>query len=337
MAADRKSRTLSRRDWVRGTAAAGLLAGLPTLRVFAQRTGLIDVHQHFRMPGLTVRVPDEIGWTPAHSIEQMDEFDIETGVVSAPASYDLYQDSDDSRRLTRTCNEFMARMASDHPGRFGFFGVLPLPDVDSCLREIELIFDELGGHGIGLFSNVGDKWPGDPQFDAVFAELDRRGAVVFIHPIVADCCHTLLPNVNEGILEYDFDTTRAVVSLLVNGTLARYPNVRFIVNHSGAAVPALAGRIQARVPDNPPAYPNGVLYELQKLYYEVGHATYPWPMAALTELVTSSQILFGSDYPFQAVETTVSGLADFPLTAADRHAIQRGNAEMLFPRLRAAA
>ena len=284
------------------------------------------------MPGLAVRVPDTIGWTPRHSIEQMDAHGIATGIVSAPASYDLYHDTPESRSLTRACNEFMAGMKADHRGRFGLFGLLPLPNVDACLKEIEFVYEDLDGDGIGLFSSVGDKWPGDPAFDPVFAELDRRNAVVFIHPIVADCCHTLMPGVNENVLEFDFDTTRCVVSLLANGTLARYPNIRFIVNHSGAAVPVLAGRIQARLEDTS-AYPNGVVPVLQKLYYEVGHATYPWPLAALREFVTTDQILFGSDYPFQPVETTTSGLPNARFSDAELAAVLRGNAERLFPRL----
>jgi len=323
-----------RRAFVAGAGAAAFsLLGAP--HVSAQpRRRFIDVHQHFHMPELPVARPSN-GWSIGRSLEQMDRFGIETGIVSAPASPALYAGTAQARSLVRRTNEFMATMARDNPGRFGFFAVLPFPDVDACIEEIEYAYDTLEADGVGLFSNVRDKWPGDPFFDSVFAELDRRRAVVFIHPIVADCCHDLIPGLNETTLEFDFDTTRAVTSLLLNGTLARYRGVRFIINHSGATVPVLAGRINERMPDNAQAYPNGPLYELQQLYYEVAHATYAWPFAALREFVPFSQVLFGSDYPFQAVETTVDGLAAADLAAADFYAIERGTATSLFARFSA--
>jgi predicted TIM-barrel fold metal-dependent hydrolase len=322
---------ICRRDFLLGSAAsaAALLISESSGAQPARR--FVDVHQHFHMPELPVARPSN-GWSIARSLEQMDRFGIATGIVSAPASPALYAGTRAARTLVRRTNEFMATMARDYPGRFGFFAVLPLPDVDACLEEIAYAYETLGADGVGLFSNVRDKWPGDPAFDPVFAELNRRRSVVFIHPIVADCCHNLIPGLNETTLEFDFDTTRAVTSLLLNGTLARYRGVRFIINHSGATVPVLAGRINERMPENPQAYPRGPLYELQQLYYEVAHATYAWPFAALREFVPFSQVLFGSDYPFQAVETTVDGLAAANLAAADFTALERGTAERLFER-----
>jgi predicted TIM-barrel fold metal-dependent hydrolase len=248
---------------------------------------------------------------------------------------DLYDGSVEARGRARSYNEFGAQMVRDYPGRFGLFACIPLPDQEGSLKEIEYAYDTLKVDGVGLFSNTGTKWPGDPAFEPVFAELNRRKAVVFLHPQVANCCHTLIPGVGEGVLEYDFDTTRAIVSLLASGTLSKYPEVRYIVNHSGANVPVMAGRIQDRLSKEVMAkIPKGVLYELQKLYYEVAHATYPWPMAALTRFVPTSQILFGSDYPFEVVETTVEHLPDAGLSPAVLRAINRTNAEVLFPRLK---
>jgi 6-methylsalicylate decarboxylase len=335
-----KSCVLSRRDVVFMLAAAATTAqsGLaladaakPSARHSARR---IDVHHHFRMPGMKVLAADH-GWSPSRSIEQMDKFDIATAIVSVPTMMDLYDGSKEARDRARSYNEFAATMASDYPGRFGSFACIPLPDQEGSLKEIEHAYDTLRADGIGLFTNTGTQWPGDPAFDPVFAELNRRKAVVFLHPQVANCCHSLIPDVAEGVLEYDFDTTRAIVSLLASGTLSKYPNIRYIVNHSGADVPVMAGRIQDRLSKESLAkIPNGVLPELQKLYYEVAHATYPWPMAALTRFVPTTQILFGSDYPFEAVETTVEHIPDAGLTPAAWRSINRTNAERLFPRLR---
>ncbi len=158
---------------------------------------------------------------------------------------------------------------------------------------------------------------------------------MFLHPIVGNCCRNLVAGVPEGVLEFHFDTTRTVTSLLVNGTFTRFPDVRFIVNHSGAAVPALAGRIHDRIPkDRAAGLPKGAVYELQQLYYEVAHAIYPWPMAALAKFVPTSHILFGTDYFFEPMETTVDHIPESGLSAETWQAIYRANAEKLFPRLK---
>jgi 6-methylsalicylate decarboxylase len=137
------------------------------------------------------------------------------------------------------------------------------------------------------------------------------------------------------LLEFDFDTTRAVTSLLVNGTLTRFPEICFIVSHSGAAVPTLAGRIQDRIPkDRTAILPKGALYELQRLYYEVAHATYAWPMAALANFVPPSHILFGTDYFFEPIETTVEQIPKSAIPSETWQSIYRANAEQLFPRLK---
>ena len=304
----------------------GLAAGSPA-------PARIDVHHHFRVAGMKGVMPED-GWTPARSIEQMNKYGIATAIVSTPTLMDLYDGTERARGLARTYNEYAARMVQDYPGRFGFFACLPFPDQQSSLREIEYAFDTLKADGIGLFTNTGDKWPGDPAFESVFQELNRRNAVVFFHPVVGNCCRNLMPGVADTVLEFDFDTTRAVTSLLANGTLSRFPNIRFIINHSGADVPVMAGRIRDRIADHPDRYPHGVLYELQKLHYEVAHATYPWPLAALTKFVPASQILFGSDYPFEAIATTVAPLPASGLSRKVLHAIDRGNAERLFQRLK---
>lgn len=327
--------THSRRDLLKRL-AAGLGAMALGRRLFGQQPahGRIDVHHHYRLPGMKLLIPDD-GWTPARSVEQMNRFGIATAVVSCPVIYSLYDGTPQARGLARSVNEFAAKMVRDYPRRFGFFAALPLPDQEGSLKEIEYACETLKADGIGLFTNTGNKWPGDPAFEPVFAELNRRKAVVFLHPIVGNCCHNLIPGAPDPVLEFDFDTTRAVTSLLVNGTLTRFPEIRFIVSHSGAAVPTLAGRIQDRIPkDRAAILPKGALYELQRLYYEVAHATYPWPMAALANFVPPSHILFGTDYFFEPIETTVEQIPNSAIPSETWQLIYRTNAEQLFPRLK---
>jgi 6-methylsalicylate decarboxylase len=341
------SHAVSRRSVLKSLAVAGSLtvAGSATQAAGGANHNRIDVHHHyFPMPGRGNR-----NWTPAASLEAMEKYEIATAILSAVQYGDqIYDGSEKGNALARNYNEFAAKVVSDHPGSFGFLAVLPLRDQEASMREIAYAFDVLKADGVGLLSNTGDKWPGDPLFLPIFEELNRRKAVIFIHPFVGKCCRNLVTGVYDAVVEFDFDTTRAVTSLLYNGVLSRCPDIRVIVNHSGAAVPVLAGRIKDRVPgagsnSQHPSnrdgrndkIPNGVYYELRKLYYECAHATYPMPFHALTDLgVPDTQRLFGTDFPMEPMETTVAEIPALKLSPAFQRALDRENAERLFPRLK---
>jgi predicted TIM-barrel fold metal-dependent hydrolase len=242
-----------------------------------------------------------------------------------------------ARTLARICNEYTAKMISDHPGRFGFFAAIPLPDQESSLREAAYALDVLKADGIGLVSSYDNKWPGDATFAPVFEELNRRKTVVFIHPAVPGCCDHLMPSIPASTLEFLFDTTRAITSLLVNGTFSRFPDIRFIFCHAGGAMPVLAARTAAfvqRHKEIADRVPNGANFELKKLYYDVANSTNPSSMAALMNVVATSQMLFGSDFPYVPAAVTANGLDHFGLSSADLQAINRENATRLFPRLK---
>lgn len=287
-------------------------------------------------PVIGIRGPGNGPWTPAESIEHMDRHGIATAIssVTVPAE-PFYDGTEKSRSIARGVNEYGAKMAVDYPGRFGLFAALPMPDIDGSLKEIEYSFDTLKADGICIFSSTPGKWPGDPFFHPTWEELNRRKAVVFIHPTTPNCCRNLAPGLPDYMLEFDFDTTRAVASLLVNGVLTKYPEIRWIVNHSGACVPVLAGRIQDRVVrNNPDLYPTGALEKLKKLYFEVAHATFPWPMAAMMTFAPMSHILFGTDFPLEPMETTIEQIPGLGLSSQFIRAMERENAERLFPRFK---
>lgn len=148
-----------------------------------------------------------------------------------------------ARTLARKCNEYLAQLVRDFPDRFGFFAAVPLPDTEGSLQEITYALDTLKADGIGLMTNYGDKWPGDPAYAAVFDELNRRHAVVFVHPTPPNCCKNLVPHVPTAFTEFPHDTTRAVTSLLYSGSLARLRDIHFIFCHAVGTIPMLAGRI----------------------------------------------------------------------------------------------
>src|SRR5262249_47495256 len=187
-------------------------------------------------------VPAVGEWSPARSIEDMDKSGVATSVVSITYPGVSLGDVDFGRRLARECNEYGARLVGDFPGRFGLWAALPLADVDGSLREIEYALDVLRADGIGLLTNVGDKWLGDTTLAPVMEELNRRKTVVYTHPTTAHCCRNLLTGVPDAIIEWGTDTSRAIASVLFSGTASRLTNLRFIFSHGGGTTPFLIER-----------------------------------------------------------------------------------------------
>ena len=307
----------------------------------------IDVHHHIvpprwlaeereRMSNRAMDFDRVAQWTPAQSLEAMDRNGIRTAVTSISTVIVRPNEPAASHALARDCNEFAARLAREHPGRFGVFALLPLPHVEECLKEIEYAAETLKADGFKLQTNNEDKWPGDPAFAPVFDELNRRKAAVFFHPTVASCCAGLLPGINPPLMEYPFDTTRAIASLLFGGTFLRCPDIRFIFAHGGGTMPMLAHRIGGLVQrrkDLADKMPHGIVPELRKLNFDVVSVTNPPAMAALLKLTTSDRLLFGSDCPYVPIESTVTELQQMGFGAIELAGIERGNALALMPSL----
>jgi predicted TIM-barrel fold metal-dependent hydrolase len=338
---------MRRRHFLAALAALSARAFVAPVRAAAQSgvsaTRRIDVHAHFATPAWSRKVaatPKGLnrvwnGWTPAKSLEYMDRGGVATSLVSITMPGVWFGNDDEARRLARDCNEFGAKMVADYRGRFGLFAALPLPDIQGSLREIEYAFDTLKAEGVGLLTNHGDRWLGDPHFAPVFEELNRRKAVVYTHPTVASCCYSLVEGVSEQAIEYGTDTTRAIASLLVSGAAAKYTDLRFIFSHAGGTMPFLIHRFKGLEGVSKQALPNGPVHELQKFYYDTAQAYDSAPMAALRKVVPISQILFGTDNPYSNVEDDVKGLQESEIfSAADLRAIGRDNALKLFPKYR---
>lgn len=313
--------------------------------------GRIDTHHHFYPPEYQAaqdawedqrKIPHhplQAAWTPARMLEVMDEAGIATAVLSLASIPGVWFDGGPAlaTRMARLCNEYAAGLRRDHPGRFGHFAALPMLDIDATLAEIAYAFDTLQADGIGLQTNYGDVWPGDPRFRPVFEELDRRKAVVYFHPLVAACCANLSLAIPPAMIEVPHDTTRAVVSLLLGGTFARCRNIKWLFSHAGGTVPMLAGRINSFLgarKDVATFAPEGVEGELRRLHYDTANAAYPGAMAALLKLVPAAQVLFGSDYPYFPPRAQLEALGALGFTAAERRGIERDNAVRLLPRLK---
>jgi predicted TIM-barrel fold metal-dependent hydrolase len=341
----------SRRGLLRSAAAWGASA-LFAPAVWAQappqqKPHRIDVHHHFFPPFLLeewqkanarVATPAR-NWTLQKTLDQMDRGGVATAILSVQQRLDIAGHTPaQTQALARRVNEYAAQQAREHAGRFGLFAYLPMPDIDAALKETEHSLDTLKADGIGLLTSYGDKWLGDPAFKPVLEELNRRKALVYVHPLSPHCCGALMSYVPPSFTEYPQDTNRTVMSLLLSGTFARLKDIRWIFSHGGAAVPLLAGRVQAltrfQIKNLPELVPNGIDYELKRLHYETANAAYPPNMAALLKFVPLSQVMFGTDYPYVAVTENVSDLAGCGLSAAELKAIERDNAARLIPRLK---
>jgi 6-methylsalicylate decarboxylase len=343
---------VSRREFLGTLGTLGAAAALPASGLFAQSSprgvstlGRIDVHHHLYPPSYVKAMADDMAkagfkpptWTPETSLQMMDKAGVATAMLSPVQRLVMDSMSDKSERarsLTRQSNEYNAQLVKDYPGRFGMLAALPLPDQDGSLKEIEYSFDTLKADGIALWTDYVDKWPGDPAFASVFDELNRRKAVVFFHPAISTCCRNL-PG-QSGIIEYDIDTARAIDSLLLNGTLSRCPDIRFIFSHAGGAFSVLAARINDDFPKRLADHvPRGVDYEVRRLFFDTAHASKAPVLDALKDIVPISQILYGSDVPLRQFPLTDEGLEAYPgFSPADWKAINRGNAERLFPRFK---
>ncbi len=332
-------------------AGSALGLAVPPLAALAQPGGSnwIDVHHHALPPfyfqdaagplaaQTQGRAPAAVAaWTPDQSLAAMHDQGIATAVLSISTPGVWFGDNAAARSLARRCNDYMTGLAQKYPQRFGVFAALPMPDVDGSLAEISYALDQIKADGIGLMSSYDNRWLGDPAFNPVWEELDRRKAVVYVHPTAPGCCRNIQPGIVAPMVEFVFDTTRTIVSLLYSGTLMRHPNIKFIFSHSGGTLPMLAGRIddvghQTR-PDFAAVIPQGsVQAAIQRLYFDVANSMYPSSYAALRASMPLSQILFGTDYPFQPIDGTRPGVEKL-VSAADRPAIARANAARLFPR-----
>jgi len=344
-------RSISRRRFLGKLAIFGAGTVLPgtafseQTAAFAAKRRLIDVHHHFFPPAFRAATSERYRtgeravvseWTPQRALVEMDQSGVATAVLSITTPGVWFGDAQAARTLARKCNEYAAQLIRDHPGRFGFFAAVPLPDTEGSLREIAYALDVLKADGVGLMTNYGDKWPGDVAYVPVFDELNRRRTVVYFHPTIANCCRDLMPDVPAPLTELPHDTTRAVTSLLYSGSFARLRNIRFIFSHAGGTMPMLAGRIAqlSTLFGIDKRVPMGTEYELKKLYYEIANSANRSAMAALMNLVPASQILFGTDYPFVPTNVTSSGMTNLGISATDLQAIGRDNALALFPRLK---
>ena len=328
-------------------------------------SGRIDVHAHSMGPafqtaiqaiGGIIRTPD---WSPDMARTHMDRHGTRAGILSLSTPGTHLGDDAKARDLARRVNDEAAGYVHKWPDRFGAFGTLPIPDIDGACKEVAHALDHLKLEGIGMLASYEGKYLGHPDFDPVLAELDKRKAVVLIHPNNHPSTLEVRKGISDGIgnflIEFLFDTTRAALNLLFTDALHRYPNIRWILCHAGGTLPFVAWRISdiaSRQMIHAPwdtQYPSAymarhgkaltqemVLKDFKRFYYETAISAGRQSLATVREVAEPDHILFGSDWPYcpddmtedMIAATRNSGFFDATQLAAVNH----GNAAKLFPR-----
>ncbi|MEV0848384.1 amidohydrolase family protein [Streptomyces sp. NPDC049954] len=270
---------------------------------------LVDVHAHFVTDHYAELAkaagherPDGMPGWPSWDVDShlalMDEGGIRTSVLSISSPGVHFGDDRAARSLAREVNEYGAGLKRDHPGRFGHFASLPLPDVTGALDELAHALDTLGSDGVTLESNAGGRYLGHPDFEPLWAELDSRRAVVFVHPTSPSCAEAVSLGRPRPMLEFIFDSTRTVSDLVFNGVLTRYPGIQWLFTHGAGTLPLLADRMElfrsgfmggsADVPR--------VQEQVGRLWFDIAGTPFPNQVPALVSAFGSAQVLYGSDY-----------------------------------------
>jgi 6-methylsalicylate decarboxylase len=313
-------------------------------------TFTVDVHHHF-IPefyrAATLRDGQFVGgvlpasWSQANALSFMDDAGIDVAVASISAPGVHLGDDAAALDLARRCNDYLAEMVRDRPDRFGGFAILPLPDIDAALGELARALDELRLDAVVLLTNALGHYLGEPLHRPLFDELQRRGAVVFIHPTTSPdpTAHSLgLP---DSLLDFPMDTARTVAHMHYNGVFAATTDVKFVLSHAGGTLPYLARRFaifdeMAVVPDED-ATRGTVADTFRRLYWDTAAAWSDPTLQTLRAVASLDRVVYGTDYPYLRQDIAIRGRADLDnspeLSANERTAVLHGTAVSLFPRL----
>ncbi len=318
-------------------------------------TGLVDVHSHFVTDSYIAAArsaghdrPDGMPAWPTWSADdhlnlmEHNGIDIAMQSVSSPGVH--FGDDAAARRLAREVNEFGAGTVAAHPNRLGHFASLPVPDIDGALTELAYALDKLGSDGVTLESNAHGMYLGDTRLHPLLEELNRRSSIVFVHPTAPPNASAVALGRPIPMIEFLFDTARTVTDLILADSLLRYPDINWLFTHGGGVLPLLADRIglfrTLFVRDEQSQNQPALSEQLAELWYDMAGTPFPTQIPALTRLVGTDHILYGSDYCFTpppgvAGQVTLIDKAPAPKDSPDWRTLTTANAHRLFPRLAA--
>ncbi|KAH8728887.1 amidohydrolase family protein [Phaeosphaeriaceae sp. PMI808] len=311
--------------------------------------GKIDVHHHM-LPTEYMQKWDESGvpklfkvlppWNVQLDLAFMDRNGIDASILSLSApGITFLKSAEESGKLCRWVNEYSAKIRGENPSRFGFFATLPpIGQIESCLVELRHALDVLKADGVILFTSYDDKYLGHSSFRPIWEELNHRGAVVFVHPIVPKTSGaTSDPTIPRPIVDFPHETTRTAVSMIKSNTIRDYPNCKIILSHAGGTLPYVAPRIAYLNADLGPGEKSAeeFLEDAKNFYYDLALSGFQTSMDLLKGFAKEDHILYGSDFPFAREATIATQVENIRTNVTEdqlRHSIECGAAQNLFPR-----
>jgi predicted TIM-barrel fold metal-dependent hydrolase len=262
----------------------------------------IDAHGHYAAPGpaLSRGGPGtEAGGAWVFAVDTSLAYMERTGVAAQLIS--------NCSPVTKTdvivaSNSYGASLVKEYPKHFGLMAMLPLADPARAVTEIRRASEELGADGFAALSNFEGVYLGDPRFEPVWAELDKRGATLFIHPTTRGYGDLALGRTG-ALIEAPFDTARSVVDMLFAGVFRRYPRFNVLLAHGGGALPSLAGRV-ANFGDGARGWvanPHGITAEemraaFARFYYDTALAGTAHSIDPILDVTTPDHVVYGADF-----------------------------------------
>jgi len=342
-----KTADISRRHFLASGVAAlttVVSGGYQSVRGQETTQRRIDVHHHISPPTWLDAVkrinksnPPAANWSIQKTIEDMDRGGVATAITSPTTPQVTDFTVEEATRLARESNEYAKALEAQYPNRFGTFAMLPLPHIDQSLKEIEYAFDTLKVDGVGCMTSYGDKWLGYIEFEPVWAELNRRKATVYTHPTSANCCVNLVRGVDDPYIEFGTDTTRTIFTLIFGGVAQRYPDINWIFSHGGGSLTSFYERFTVQALATPPYRGkfsrDDVEKQIRRFHYDTAAVPNEVTLSALAKMVPTSQIVFGTDFPYRTAADHARGVSAF-FKGDDLKAVDRENALRLFPRFR---
>lgn len=340
-----------RRGFLTSLLATGAALALPGCAVTSKnaeapavgKRALIDVHHHVWAPNFLKELearklaePPARNWSLNKTLDDMAQAGVTYTLTSPTTPAASFGDVQTMRTMARISNEYGAQLARDYPQKFGFFATLPMLDVEGALLEIAYSVDVLKANGIAMLTSYNGKWLGDKAFAPIMDEINRRKLIVYTHPSNTQCCANLQEGVPGSTIEFATDTTRTITSLLFSGTSLRCPDIKFIFSHAGGTMPFLVERLvmlpklNANFGKILPS--DQVLPALKRFYYDTAQASHPGALLSLLNLVDTSQVVFGTDFPYRTSLDHVKGLMAMDFKMSDLVAIESGNAMRILGR-----
>jgi predicted TIM-barrel fold metal-dependent hydrolase len=295
---------------------------------------IIDVHAHYYPARYLELVgaggpPAAVAVLASQSTEErlalLDETGIDVQVVSPGRAQPYLPVAARATEAARVGNDLYAELCADHPGRFLMFAGLPLPHRDEALAEIDRVAAWPSVVGYSLGCSVGDRQLDDPALDPVWAELDQRGATVFLHPVGQGGTPWLAGHNLSWLVGAPFEDTAAALRLILAGVPDRYPSVRVIVPHLGGTIPFLLSRVTRKSAAQ-------VLRGLRSMYYDTASGGSVEGLTRACEVYGADRVLFGTDYPYcnePEFRGQLSYLSEAGLSPADLAGVQGDSAAAL--------